>query len=109
MLNVRSGVLGACLMVALAVSTPAGAAKYKVVHQFNGRHGANPIGAVVVDPSTGVVYGTTMAGGLRNEGVVFRQSPAGYQVLHNFHGGADGAQPMGSLTIDGAGVLYGTT
>ena len=32
-----------------------------------------------------------------------------YNVLHNFTGGLDGADPVAGLTIDGAGNLYGTT
>jgi len=32
-----------------------------------------------------------------------------YQVIHNFVGGADGAEPNYGLTIDSAGNLYGTT
>lgn len=31
-----------------------------------------------------------------------------YTVLHNFTGGGDGAMPMGGLTLDTAGNLYGT-
>jgi uncharacterized repeat protein (TIGR03803 family) len=32
-----------------------------------------------------------------------------YQVIHNFTGGVDGAEPTFGLTIDAAGNLYGTT
>ncbi len=32
-----------------------------------------------------------------------------FQVIHNFVGGIDGAEPTFGLTIDSAGVLYGTT
>jgi uncharacterized repeat protein (TIGR03803 family) len=32
-----------------------------------------------------------------------------YQVIHNFAGGADGAEPTYGITIDSAGSLYGTT
>lgn len=32
-----------------------------------------------------------------------------FQVIHNFIGGADGAEPNFGLTIDAAGSLYGTT
>jgi len=31
-----------------------------------------------------------------------------YTVLHNFTGGADGAQPFGTLTLDFGGNIYGT-
>jgi uncharacterized repeat protein (TIGR03803 family) len=32
-----------------------------------------------------------------------------FTVVHNFTGGTDGATPMGTLTTDGLGALYGTT
>ena len=32
-----------------------------------------------------------------------------FTVLHSFAGGGDGARPVGTLTIDGGGTLYGTT
>ena len=32
-----------------------------------------------------------------------------YQVIHNFTGGVDGAEPTYGLTIDATGALYGTT
>jgi hypothetical protein len=31
-----------------------------------------------------------------------------FTVLHNFTGGQDGSQPVGALTVDRAGNLYGT-
>src|SRR5215469_949987 len=32
-----------------------------------------------------------------------------FTVVHNFTGGTDGATPVGTLTVDGQGALYGTT
>ena len=32
-----------------------------------------------------------------------------YQVIHNFTGGPDGSNPLGRLSIDGGGHLYGAT
>ncbi len=30
-----------------------------------------------------------------------------FQVIHNFTGGSDGSNPLGRLSIDGGGHLYG--
>jgi uncharacterized repeat protein (TIGR03803 family) len=42
--------------------------------------------------------------------VVFKLDPAGSEtVLHSFGSGADGTVPFGSVVLDAAGNLYGTT
>jgi uncharacterized repeat protein (TIGR03803 family) len=75
------------------------------------------MGGVVVDPG-GYLYGTTMAGGANGAGVVFKLAPGGRKqpwtetVLYNFCSladCADGNSPTGSLLLDRAGNLYGTT
>jgi uncharacterized repeat protein (TIGR03803 family) len=56
------------------------------------------------------VYGTTEGGGAYSNGVVYKVDQAGNEtVLYSFTGGADGGYPMGDLTSDSAGNLYGTT
>jgi uncharacterized repeat protein (TIGR03803 family) len=56
-----------------------------------------------------MLYGTTSAGGTRNDGTVFSITTSGAErVLHSFAGGSDGAQPNAAL-LDVAGTLYGTT
>jgi uncharacterized repeat protein (TIGR03803 family) len=90
-----------------------------VLHTFSGGvDGATPSAGLVVDTS-GNVYGTASYGGNLNTcsqgcGVVFELSPrigGGWKgsILHQFSGGADGANPWSSLTFDAAGNLYGTT
>lgn len=78
-------------------------------------NGMAPEGAVLLD-SEGNVYGTTCAGGLHNNGIVFRLAPpaAGsttwkQAVLHNFAGGTDGVCPEAPLIFGPGGVIYGTT
>lgn len=79
------------------------------LYQFRGIDGASPLGGVVVDTS-GSVYGTTWLGGLYGFGTVFKVDTTGDEtVLHNFSAASDGANPMGSLALDGTGNIYGTT
>jgi uncharacterized repeat protein (TIGR03803 family) len=57
----------------------------------------------------GTLYGTTKSGGTKDMGTVFCLSTTGMEhVLHNFAGGADGANPYASL-VNVKGTLYGTT
>ena len=61
----------------------------------------------------GNLYGTTYADGFSGKGNVFKLSPSGsgwtYTSLHDFSGGSDGAYPIGSVSLDARGNLYGTT
>jgi len=70
-----------------------------------GNRGANPNTGVVLD-AAGNVYGTTNAGGGRNNGgVVYKLDPSGREtVLQTFGGGAG----PGAVALDSAGNLYGT-
>jgi uncharacterized repeat protein (TIGR03803 family) len=92
-------------------------AKYSVLYKFKGgRNGAGPNGALVAD-AAGNLYGVTATGGYgKNEGcgTVFEVSGAGngwdQKVLYRFPGnGKDGCIPIGNLTFDVKGNLYGTT
>ena len=86
-----------------------------VLYKFTGgSDGGNPFGGLIMD-SSGNLYGTTeYGGGSQNDGNVFKLAPkvgGGYteSVLYNFNGGSDGANSLGSLMMDAAGNLYGTT
>jgi uncharacterized repeat protein (TIGR03803 family) len=81
-----------------------------VLHTFtNGSDGANPVGDLVRDATTGNLYGTTKLGG-KGYGVVFKVSSTGTETtLYSFSGGADGAGPVAGLLRDSSGNLYGTT
>jgi uncharacterized repeat protein (TIGR03803 family) len=60
--------------------------------------------------SAHAVYGTTQYGGTHGLGVVYKVDQAGNEtVLYAFKGVPDGAYPLGVLTSDSAGNLYGTT
>jgi uncharacterized repeat protein (TIGR03803 family) len=98
--------------------TPAGVVT--TIYSFKGgADGGRPAYGTLVTDSAGNLYGTaSQGGGVNNNcpnsscGVVFELSPNGsnwtYKVLHTFTGGADGGEPLGGLTIDASGNLYGT-
>jgi uncharacterized repeat protein (TIGR03803 family) len=81
-----------------------------VLRSFAGWDGAYPNGPLL-SAGAGIFYGTTSSLGLRNNyGTVFKIDSTGREtVLYRFTGGADGANPVGSLVLDAAGNLYGTT
>ena len=66
--------------------------------------------AISLTLSGGTLYGMTTQGGSNNNGVVFsiNTNGVGFNVLHAFNGGSDGAGPLGSPTLSG-GMLYGMT
>jgi uncharacterized repeat protein (TIGR03803 family) len=85
---------------------------WKVIHDFDPadpiQDGKNPKGNLVA--SGNVLYGMTPLGGLHSKGIIFSVNTAGqYKFLRDFNGGEDdGAEPHGSLVIDGD-TLYGMT
>ena len=87
--------------------------KYTVLHYFFGGAGDGATtdhGYLVLDANN-VLYGMTTFGGSANLGVIFsiHNDGSDFTLLHTFVGGAnDGANPYGSLLINGTD-LYGTT
>ncbi|MFZ0481328.1 MAG: Ig-like domain-containing protein [Terriglobales bacterium] len=68
--------------------------------------------ALIMD-SAGDLYGTAGGQTLSNQGVLFKLHHTAkgwvYSVIHAFQGGPnDGGWPMGNLTFDAAGNIYGT-
>ena len=67
---------------------------------------------LIID-SAGNLYGTTNEGGTDQDGMVYKVTQTGTEVvLYSFTGtatGNDGDSPMGSLIMESAGNLYGTT
>lgn len=90
--------------------------KEVVLYSFaGGTDGADPQAGLVMD-AAGNLYGTTSAGGASGNGTVFELvAPAEKNgtwtetVLYSFGTGTDGAAPIGGVTLDAAGNLYGTT
>ena len=101
--------------------------KYKVLYSFTGgTDGSDPLSSLIID-SAGNLYGTTMAGGANDGGVVYRLLPNSkhttwtLETLYAFCAAsdcADGRLPQSDLAYagktsgvpyDGASPLYGTT
>ena len=76
---------------------------------FSGANGANPTGDLISD-AAGDLFGTTFSGGADEDGTVFEivKSTDALITLATFTG-ANGANPLGSVTSDAAGDLFGTT
>jgi uncharacterized repeat protein (TIGR03803 family) len=76
---------------------------------FTGANGSSPYGGLISD-AAGDLFGTTYFGGTDDDGTVFEiaKSTGALTTLASFTG-ANGADPEGSLTIDAAGDLFGTT
>jgi hypothetical protein len=73
---------------------------------------SGPWGSLVMD-SVGNLYGASYANGAYQFGNVFKLTRSNgswtYTDLYDFTNGNDGANPVGSLTLDGNGNIYGTT
>jgi len=95
--------------------SPAGGGNYTetTLYSFTGADdGGEPMSDLTID-AAGNLYGTALFGGAHGFGTVFKlvHSAGGYtfQLLYAFTNGADGGMPEGSVVLDSAGNLYGTT
>lgn len=77
--------------------------------------GEGPLLSNLIFDQAGNLYGTTYSDGPdpnRSHGTVFKLTPSNgawtYTSLHDFTGGSDGGYPVGNLTFDANGNLYGT-
>jgi uncharacterized repeat protein (TIGR03803 family) len=75
---------------------------------FDGDNGSEPRAGFIADGS-GILYGTTLRGGVGDGGTVFRFDPATNEIttLAQFGGGTD-TGPFGGVVIDPNGDLFGT-
>lgn len=87
-----------------------------ILYNFTGQaDGASPLAGLAFDAS-GNLYGTTFAGGSNGNGTVFELTSPGTvggnwseSVLYSFGAGSDGSAPVGGVSFDASGNLYGTT
>jgi uncharacterized repeat protein (TIGR03803 family) len=89
--------------------TPAGT--YTVLRSLgqNKQDAALPYGGLV-EASDGYLYGTTLRGGVNDQGTLYRISTSGsdFAILVSFNG-SDGENPESTLIVGADGALYGTT
>jgi uncharacterized repeat protein (TIGR03803 family) len=105
------------LAIAMFISASlASAQTVNFLHSFadNGQDGFHPWAGLIFD-AAGNLYGTTERGGTHDVGTVFKLSPNAdgswtETILHSFaYDGIDGYDLQGSLILDSAGNIYGTT
>jgi uncharacterized repeat protein (TIGR03803 family) len=88
--------------------------KERILYSFSGfQDGGLPYAGLVFD-KRGNIYGTTANGGTYGFGTAFELAHSGNgwkeKVLYSFGLWADeGTNPIGGVTLDGAGDVYGTT
>ncbi|HEX3574916.1 MAG TPA: choice-of-anchor tandem repeat GloVer-containing protein [Rhodopila sp.] len=77
---------------------------------FDGASGSLPFGGLVED-AAGNFYGATYSGGAQDDGVIYEISAVthDFTVLASFNGTSQGSGPIGTLSVDAAGNLYGET
>jgi uncharacterized repeat protein (TIGR03803 family) len=119
--------LGECGVVYQLVPSPSGPWTENILHVFQGVEGhdaATPSGGLLID-HLGNLYGVTAYGGSGRCvllgtsggcGTVFELSPPSQAggawtetILYSFRGGDDGYLPVGDLTFDAHGNIYGAT
>lgn len=83
---------------------------FSTMVNFDGTDGNSASGPLIAD-SAGNLYGVTEEGGTNNLGTAFKVSATDHSLttLANFDGENNGSYPIGGLTIDSNGNLYGTT
>jgi uncharacterized repeat protein (TIGR03803 family) len=81
---------------------------FTTIHDFSGRDGSYPSGALAVGLD-GALYGSTQFGGTNGVGTLFRLKTDGtFTKLYDFNG-TNGAHPSEPMVMGPDGALYGST
>jgi uncharacterized repeat protein (TIGR03803 family) len=79
------------------------------VANFDGTNGSFPRGTLRLD-AQGNLYGTTNTGGIGNSGTVFMIAKGSNTITTlGLFNGTNGANPVGGVSVDSQGNIYGTT
>jgi uncharacterized repeat protein (TIGR03803 family) len=94
------------------LSPSGGGWNFSLLYSFTASgYNPGPLDSLTLD-AAGNLYGTTYRGGAFGYGTVFKlthnNGSWSYTDLHDFTSGADGANPIGAVTLDASGNLYGT-
>jgi uncharacterized repeat protein (TIGR03803 family) len=86
-------------------------ADHTLLHEFLGQlqgDGSEPV-AALIQSANGVLYGTTLQGGLNNFGTIYKLNTngLGYQVIHHCENSL-GIQPVSQVIQGSGGALFGT-
>jgi uncharacterized repeat protein (TIGR03803 family) len=82
--------------------------KETVLYKFKTNKTGHTPEALLVADSAGNLYGTTIWGGIQNNGVMFKVSQTGKEtVLYTFKGGTDGGEDRPGVIWGKSGYLYG--
>lgn len=87
----------------------------KIIHTFTGGNdGIGGSAGRLVPDRRGGFFGACTAGGANGDGVIFHIAPAGngtwnFTTIYAFKGMPDAGFPYGTLLMDNAGNLYGTS
>ncbi len=85
-----------------------GSWNFVLLHSF----GFHALPSGLTRDSAGNLYGATYAAGAFGYGAIFKLTPSQggwvYTSLHDFTNGADGANPVSGVILDGNGNIYGT-
>ena len=84
---------------------------YNFCSQANCADGTSPMGRLALD-SADDIFGTALAGGSADFGTAWKWSAGAYSLLYTFCSSgncADGQWPVGGVTLDSSGHVFGTT